>query len=805
MVPSMVFPTPMSQPALWDESVRSTSMANISSDRLYDTNQRNQQPPDNRPNHNRGDRNQVQKHDFNRGQRKASANSRMRNAVSEFDLSKTQGRNDLQYGARPKEFGGRASVPNQNQTPSGPPGRGRPYRGNHVNRRVQRGTRGRGNRGRGGNTVGLKDIGGSSDESDLQSWVSEATTVADLTEFDNEIGGRGYHGGRGGRGRGRGNVRKYQNDFRNYDAPESNKHEPINPVIGTNQDPEPSKRRNKRPRKRGRGRGSTGCVNSRERINSTSSQMSGESCNLNETNDEKSGTLDCSSEEKKVADGKWNLDDLHTAETKALVNRLKRYKTKLQKFKKEGGDAKDIQERLKYIEAIQKEVNMRKESVKNNAEKGPFNEISESDEDITENIPVSTVSSRLKSTQPKSKSKKISFKPKAKNTGKAKPLLNKVKPDSSSPSDSDTIVPATNTKPSKQKPKPASKSGQKKVPVEKNDETGLNAKNPKENKKAGNRKSDSKPELTAIFSKFDNLFEDSSDFVEPMDRRQEEVPVQDPTANELIYRRQEKVPVEKCATNEDVANLEQKPNMDFSKEVFKFVVKTFEGKGKPDDVKKESGMFPVSCDAAKWFKVSKLFNTVERNGKVVAVLAFIKDISYCLDYIRASGCKDNDCSRFHVCKDMLCGKCFYGDRCRRSHDFLDERNVKIANKLGLSKSFTSEEIGFIMKVRFPHVCKPWIENGTCDDEEDCINLHLCPEYIYNKCEGGDGCPFGHDKLSSHNKPIVVAFHMQAWKDPLFRKMLYMQRTPKTQPGQSGPFESIEEDEKTGMWFGHCVI
>lgn len=224
-------------------------------------------------------------------------------------------------------------------------------------------------------------------------------------------------------------------------------------------------------------------------------------------------------------------------------------------------------------------------------------------------------------------------------------------------------------------------------------------------------------------------------------------------------------------------------------EIVKFIVRTFQGKGQPEEIVRESGLFPVDFDAFDWFcKMKDRFNVLERNGIIIAVFVYCKEATYCMDYISKESCSKDECQRYHVCKQMLSGLCAYGEKCRFFHDLLDGRNKKISEKLGFSNVFTNDDICSILKVRFPHICPTWIGNGSCIDPT-CIDLHLCPRYVLDQCLEGNACSMIHDTLSEHNKPIIKCFRMEKWNDVIFKRALYMIRQPAVETEETEPIET----------------
>ena len=252
-------------------------------------------------------------------------------------------------------------------------------------------------------------------------------------------------------------------------------------------------------------------------------------------------------------------------------------------------------------------------------------------------------------------------------------------------------------------------------------------------------------------------------------------------------------------TNDKTQNAENGPDVN---EVFKFLVKHLNAEATPSDIIRESGLFPSGCDTEKWFRAHRnRFALLERNGRVVKVMAFNKDMTYCLDYITRRLCKP-ECDRYHVCKDLLCGYCHYGkDQCQFSHDFLDEeKNLTISKKFGYYNIFTNDEICCLLSVRYPHICMQWNENGACEDH-NCTRLHICQRFFLGRClEDEAKCPLSHDKFSNHNKPIIDAYRMSKMNESAFRRLIFIQRSvrPRTESADNSTDSTPERDKVEGV-------
>ncbi|XP_053379364.1 protein mono-ADP-ribosyltransferase PARP12-like [Mercenaria mercenaria] len=213
-------------------------------------------------------------------------------------------------------------------------------------------------------------------------------------------------------------------------------------------------------------------------------------------------------------------------------------------------------------------------------------------------------------------------------------------------------------------------------------------------------------------------------------------------------------------------------------DVFNFMVKYMEGSGTPEDIKTQSRLFPTYVDISDWFRKNKSrFTLIEKNGSVSHVLVYSKQVSCCLDYYRKVSCSKSDCHRYHICKNLLSGKCVFGRKnCNFSHDCFDENNLKISNALGYNNLYTNEEICSILKVSFPHVCTEWALKGFCG-KPNCFELHICPRYILGKCNKGPNCSHIHDRKSDHNKPILDAFEMSEMQYNVFKWRVFMINNP----------------------------
>ena len=226
-------------------------------------------------------------------------------------------------------------------------------------------------------------------------------------------------------------------------------------------------------------------------------------------------------------------------------------------------------------------------------------------------------------------------------------------------------------------------------------------------------------------------------------------------------------------------------------EIFKYLVREMNGEGNPLTIKNKSGLFKSCNDMNCWFrKHGRKFNIFEKDNTIVNISVFVKDAEYCLDYITRNGCTKSECNRYHICKNLLCGDCKFGDHCKFPHDCLDTNNLPISTQLGFVGIFDNEQIISILSLRFPHVCENWNKTGSCE-ESSCSKLHLCQRYVFGNCLAGDVCPFEHTLSTTQNLMVTKAYRMSNWNPKLFNKLVFVSRTNTRDAAESVKSNELE--------------
>ncbi|OWF51507.1 uncharacterized protein LOC110449058 [Mizuhopecten yessoensis] len=237
-----------------------------------------------------------------------------------------------------------------------------------------------------------------------------------------------------------------------------------------------------------------------------------------------------------------------------------------------------------------------------------------------------------------------------------------------------------------------------------------------------------------------------------------------------------------CSLNEEVETFEDE-RVDENK-IFSYLVKSFGGFVAFDEFVEQCDLFPSDLDIDKWFRCHKRrFKLFEKEGKILYVSAFYRDVTLCLGYNclfgREKKCSKTDCEHFHICKNHISGNCSFGETCCFSHSFRDANNLEHKKKLGLHE-FSDKEMVVILANRYPKVCSDFLKTTSCPNGENCPNLHICSLSLRGRCTREADCPLGHSFETDHNIWVLKALEHYSWltgkSGLLLRKIILVDRS-----------------------------
>ena len=140
------------------------------------------------------------------------------------------------------------------------------------------------------------------------------------------------------------------------------------------------------------------------------------------------------------------------------------------------------------------------------------------------------------------------------------------------------------------------------------------------------------------------------------------------------------------------------------------------------------------------------------------VIARHRNVSMCLDYFHKT-CDAFDCRKFHVCRNCLAGYCKDGDDCTKSVDFSSEHNSRIIQGLNLHK-LTEDDKKNLLFGSTLQVCLAYNNPGGCPDDDTCIRVHLCRNFVQNQCYKPQECTLSHTVDSEHSQRLLTLYSLQ---------------------------------------------
>ncbi|XP_046845517.1 uncharacterized protein LOC124439336 [Xenia sp. Carnegie-2017] len=161
-----------------------------------------------------------------------------------------------------------------------------------------------------------------------------------------------------------------------------------------------------------------------------------------------------------------------------------------------------------------------------------------------------------------------------------------------------------------------------------------------------------------------------------------------------------------------------------------------------------SGLPSSDDDILQLLMLTTKFEIIEKPeipGKPWMVkVKFYSQPRLCQTYVVNGQCSRKNCPFLHICKAFICQQPHNAEQCQLSHDFHDEHNKIIMEKMGeISKESNKTIANVLFKSYFPRVCMEYNKNGNCPRKDKCHFLHVCGDYVLNQCSKSP-CSLNHN-------------------------------------------------------------
>lgn len=221
----------------------------------------------------------------------------------------------------------------------------------------------------------------------------------------------------------------------------------------------------------------------------------------------------------------------------------------------------------------------------------------------------------------------------------------------------------------------------------------------------------------------------------------------------------------------------------------------------PDDFNRLSDI-----ETIKWFRryPSKFVLFEDDRNHVRMCCVRIPSAKICLQYLSAShgsditGCKDEECYKFHICRKFIAGHCKDGPSCLNDHHFQSEHNRHLLTKQGLDK-YTEKDLCTIFVNSQLRVCDVYNQShGFCQHGDGCMRLHVCKEFVCGRCTGG--CKLSHSlDDSEHTKRLLRYFALDDKpQQEVLRNLLIVRRRPAAAAASSGGLQRADLEKLLQM-------
>ena len=157
-----------------------------------------------------------------------------------------------------------------------------------------------------------------------------------------------------------------------------------------------------------------------------------------------------------------------------------------------------------------------------------------------------------------------------------------------------------------------------------------------------------------------------------------------------------------------------------------------------------------------------------------------QDVNLCQRNIYPCRCAAN-CKQLHLCRLFVTGMCLFTKRCKSGHNLRSSHNVAVLKERGLEQLPDGELIDAIktgylarnpitdLERRFAlQICDKYLDDEDGCEDEDCLRLHVCDEYVDGTCANGSGCELSHQLKTGANADDIkrVGLHLLPHKNLL---------------------------------------
>jgi len=182
------------------------------------------------------------------------------------------------------------------------------------------------------------------------------------------------------------------------------------------------------------------------------------------------------------------------------------------------------------------------------------------------------------------------------------------------------------------------------------------------------------------------------------------------------------------------------------------------------------------------------------------VIKPIVTVEFCRDFDGKKGCGRTYCSKLHVCRHFVKGKCTFGPRCKKPHHFDNQETREILKKHFLD-CLTNEQAREFLCRNVQHLLEPdnlstelpksleickYYNVATGCTRDFCPFIHVCRFFAEEgNCKFGSQCIRKHDINNVHSRILLHRYHMDHLSDPQVITYLKIKGESRDQQLQNG--------------------